>query len=135
MLSMKETEAGNSSKEWFHRVHPKDIRCVMAWIATHLEGRDTHFEGEQRMWHKDGTYRWVLSRGIAIRDAGGTAYRMAGSQTDISDRKLIEDQLLHDVVHDELTGLPNRTLFCNRLEFSIVCTIRPGDYIYSLLFL
>jgi len=135
MLGLEESEAGNSPKEWFHRVHPEDIRGVRAGIATHLEGRTPHFEGEHRMWHKDGTYRWVLSRGIAIRDAGGTAYRMAGSQTDISDRKLIEDQLLHDVLHDELTGLPNRTLFCNRLEFAIGRTKRPGDYFYAVLFL
>jgi len=135
MLGLEESEAGNSPKEWFHRVHPEDIRGVRAGIATHLEGRTPHFEGEHRMWHKDGTYRWVLSRGIAIRDAGGTAYRMAGSQTDISDRKLIEDQLLHDVLHDKLTGLPNRTLFCNRLEFAIGRTKRPGDYFYAVLFL
>ena len=135
MVGLEESEAGNSPKEWFHRVHPEDIRGVRAGIATHLEGRTPHFEGEHRMWHKDGTYRWVLSRGIAIRDAGGTAYRMAGSQTDISDRKLIEDQLLHDVLHDKLTGLPNRTLFCNRLEFAIGRTKRPGDYFYAVLFL
>ena len=135
MLGLEESEAGNSPKEWFHRVHPEDIRGVRAGIAAHLEGRTPHFEGEHRMWHKDGTYRWVLSRGIAIRDAGGTAYRMAGSQTDISDHKLIEEQLLHDVFHDELTGLPNRTLFCNRLEFAIGRTKRPGDYFYAVLFL
>jgi diguanylate cyclase (GGDEF)-like protein/PAS domain S-box-containing protein len=135
MLGLAESEAGNSPKEWFHRVHPEDIHSVRAGIAAHLEGRTPHFEGEHRMWHKDGTYRWVLSRGIAIRDAGGTAYRMAGSQTDISDRKLIEEQLLHDVLHDELTGLPNRTLFCNRLEFAIGRTKRPGDYFYAVLFL
>jgi len=135
MLGLEESEVGNNPEEWFHRVHPEDIPGVRAEIAAHLEGRTPHFEAEHRMWHKDGTYRWVLSRGIAIRDAGGTAYRMAGSQTDITDHKLVEEQLLHDAFHDELTGLPNRTLFFDRLEFAIGRTKRPGDYFYAVLFL
>ena len=88
---------------------------VKVEINSHLEGLSSHFESEHRMLHKDGEYRWMLSRGIAVRDQTGKAYRMAGSQTDVSARKRAEEQLLHDAFYDALTGLPNRALFMDRL--------------------
>jgi PAS domain-containing protein len=61
----------------------------------------SYFENEHRMLHKDNSYRWMLSRGLAVRDARAEPARMAGSQTDVTARK----------VADPLTGLPNRVLF------------------------
>ena len=58
------------------------------------------------MRHKDGSFRWVLCRGFASRSYHGRAYRMAGGQTDVTDRR----------AYDPLTGLPNRALFAERLE-------------------
>lgn len=135
MLGLEDSEVGDSPEEWLNRVHPEDIERVKAQIAAHLEGLTAHFESEHRMLHKDGTYRWVLSRGIAIRDADGKASRMAGSETDISGHKLAEKELLHDAFHDELTALPNRALFIDRLGFSIGRTKRPGNYSFAVLFL
>ena len=62
------------------------------------------------MLHDDGTYRWVLTRGLAVRDEQGKVVRMAGSQSDITQRKEAEYRLQHDAFHDSLTGLPNRAL-------------------------
>ncbi len=135
MLGLEDSEVGNSPEEWLNRVHPEDIERVKAQIAAHLEGLTPHFESEHRMLHRDGTYRWVLSRGIAIRGADGKASRMAGSETDISGHKLAEKKLLHDAFHDELTGLPNRALFIDRLGFSIGRTKQPGNYSFVVLFL
>lgn len=135
MLGLEDSEVGNGPEEWLNRVHPEDIERVKAQIAAHLEGLSPHFESEHRMLHRDGTYRWVLSRGIAIRDADGKASRMAGSETDIGRHKLAEKELLHDVFHDELTGLPNRALFIDRLGFAIGRTKQPGNYSFALLFL
>jgi diguanylate cyclase (GGDEF)-like protein len=95
---------------------------------------DQHFEIEYRIKHKDGTYRWMLCRGLAVKDDKGKAYRMAGSQTDITARKTAEEQLLHDAFHDALTGLPNRALFRDRLQNAINRSRRMKDYLYAVMF-
>src|SRR5207248_7899835 len=76
-----------------------------------------------------------LVRGAAVRDVGGKAYRLAGSQTDISERKQAEEKLLHDALHDALTGLPNRSLFMDRLGQAMAFRQRRSDYRFAVLFL
>ena len=119
LLGFKEEEIGRGIDEWFNRIHPLDREQVKVEINSHLEGLSSHFENEHRVLHKDGGYRWMLSRGIAVRDEAGKAYRMAGSQTDVSARKRVDEQLLHDAFYDGLTGLPNRSLFMDRLGNSL----------------
>lgn len=77
----------------------------------------------------------MLTRGAAVRDSTGRAVRMAGSMTDITERKAAERQLLHDAFHDGLTGLANRALFVDRLG-QILASVprRPGAH-FSVLFL
>jgi diguanylate cyclase (GGDEF)-like protein/PAS domain S-box-containing protein len=135
MLGYEESEVGNSPDEWFRRVHPEDLEQVNLDISAHLEGLNPHFGSEHRVQHKDGTYRWVLCRGLAVRDADGVAYRMAGSQTDITDRKRAEEQLIHDAFHDALTGLPNRALFMDRLSLAVERAKRSQDHLFAVLFL
>jgi diguanylate cyclase (GGDEF)-like protein/PAS domain S-box-containing protein len=135
MLGYSDKELGDRPDEWFRRVHPDDLTELEAKIAVHVNGRSPHFEGEYRILHKDGTYRWVLSRGLAVRKLDGHAYRMAGSQTDITLRKKAEEQLVYDAFHDTLTGLPNRALFLNRLQHVISTSLRRTDVRYAVLFL
>lgn len=134
MLGYEESEVANNSEQWFKHVHPEDIERVKLEMAMHLEGLAPHFESEYRILHEDGTYRWMLSRGLAVRDANGKAYRMAGCQTDITQRKVAEEQLLHDAFHDALTGLPNRALFMNRLGHTVERAKRHEDYLFAVLF-
>ncbi len=133
MLGFEDGEIGEEPREWFDRVHPDDLMVLKAEISAHQGGGTPHFKSEHRMLHKDGTYRWVLSRGIAVRN--GEAYRMAGSQSDITARKLAEKRLLHDAFHDALTGLPNRALFLDRLGMVIAHARRRGGHPYAVLFL
>ncbi len=125
MLGYGDEEIGNSVEEWLERVHPHDLERVQAALENHRQGMTTHFETEHRMRHKDATYRWVLSRGLSVRDSEGRQQRMAGSQTDITRGKAI----------DELTGLPNRALFLDRLQLAIDQSQRDPGYLYAILFL
>jgi diguanylate cyclase (GGDEF)-like protein/PAS domain S-box-containing protein len=135
MLGFEEGELGNDPQEWFSRVHPGDRGRLRHEIGEHVEGRSPHFQCEYRLRHRNGAFRWMLSRGLAVRDEGDRAYRMAGSQTDISDRKQAESQLLHDALHDALTGLPNRALFINRLEMALQRGRRSPRTRFAVLFL
>jgi len=134
-LGYQEDEIGDSPHEWFDRVHPEDIDHLKMDLATHLKGVTEHFENEHRMLHKDGTYRWILSRGIGVRNSKGFAGRLAGSQTDITDRKNAEQQLLHDAFHDALTNLPNRALFMDRLQVAFERGKRREENKFAVLFL
>jgi diguanylate cyclase (GGDEF)-like protein/PAS domain S-box-containing protein len=125
----------NHINEWFSRVHPDDLDNLKSRIAVHIKGLTAHFECEYRMAHRDGAYRWMHSRGIAVWDENRIATRMAGSQTDITSRKNAEQKLLHDAFHDSLTGLPNRSLFTDHLSQAIERTKRRKDYLYAVLFL
>ena len=135
MLGYEEKDISDTPEEWFGLVHPDDRGEVEVKIAAHLSGRDQHFESEYRIMHKDGAYRWVLNRGLAVRNRDGHAYRMAGSQTDIMSRKSAEKQLVYNAFHDALTGLPNRALFMDRLQHSITVSTRRANELYAVLFL
>ena len=97
MLGYEDGEIGEKPEEWFDRIHDADRERVKEEIAAHQKGLTSHFESEHRMLHREGGFRWMLSRGVAVRDASGKVLRMAGSQTDITEGK----------VSDPLTGLPN----------------------------
>jgi diguanylate cyclase (GGDEF)-like protein/PAS domain S-box-containing protein len=136
MLGYEEDEIGQGTEEWFKRIHPADTEQVKLEISKHLEGTSATFENEHRMMHKNGSYRWMLTRGIAVREDDGTPVRMAGSQTDISLRKRAEEQLVRDAFYDVLTGLPNRGLFMDRLGHALKRLKRLMDgYGFAVLFL
>ncbi len=116
MLGYEAGEISPNPDEWIDRIHPEDRERVRKELAAHLTGLTPHFESEHRVVHRDGNYRWMLCRGLAVRDTDGQAYRMAGSQTDITRRKQTESQLRYDATHDSLTNLANRALFLERLE-------------------
>ena len=83
----------------------------------------------------DGTYRWMLSRGLAVLDSNRLVYRMTGSLTDVTEQKQAEKQLLHNAFHDALTGLPNRALFMDRLKESSAEVKKGKGYSFGVLFL
>jgi diguanylate cyclase (GGDEF)-like protein/PAS domain S-box-containing protein len=119
MLGYPEDAPLARGEDWLERVHADDLPRLRHALDEHLAGRVPYFECEHRMRAADGSWRWMLSRGLAVRDAAGRAYRMAGSQTDIARRKQAEEQLIHDALHDVLTRLPNRTLFVDRLRLAL----------------
>jgi diguanylate cyclase (GGDEF)-like protein/PAS domain S-box-containing protein len=135
MLGFSENEISDSPEEWFSRVHPDDVAMLRADIDAHRHGATPSIDHEHRMRCKNGEYRWMLARGVALRDAAGNATRIAGSQTDITERKLAIDRLTHDAFHDSLTGLPNRALFMDRLANMMKRARRRGSHQFAVLFL
>ncbi|HEX9618458.1 MAG TPA: EAL domain-containing protein [Anaerolineales bacterium] len=135
MIGYQDDELGDSPDEWFNRVHPEELERFRLEISAHLEGVTSHCENEYRMLHKDGSYRWMLCRGLAVWEENRVATRIAGSLTDITDRKYAEDKLIYDAFHDALTGLPNRALFLDRLTLAIERAKRREDYLFAVLFL
>src|SRR5438045_4483593 len=125
MLGYQEGEIGDRPEEWFDRIHDADRERVKKEIAAHQQGLSPHFESEHRVLHKDESFRWMLSRGVAIHDVSGNVLRMAGSQTDITEGK----------VSDPLTGLPNRLLFIDRVGRLIKHTKRHKDQLFAVLFM
>ena len=135
ILGLQPDDLVGTMEEWLSRVHPEDIEVLRAELASHRAGGSGHFQHTHRVAHKDGLYRWVLARGLAVRDSQGKAIRIAGSLTDITERKRYEEQLLHDAFHDDLTGLPNRALFLNRLAHSVARARRRPSELFAVLFL
>lgn len=134
MLGYKDEEIGSNPDEWLKRIHPNDLEKVQESLVSHIKGKTDYFQSEYRILHVNGSDVWVLCRGLVVRDAEGNAYRMAGSQTDITARKLAEMRLAHDALHDMLTGLPNRALFMDRLTLRIEHTNRHPDLLFAVLF-
>lgn len=120
---------------WFDRVHPEDQVGLDQALNAHLRGDTPYLEHEFRIRDGTGQAMWALCRGVAIRDDSGRATRIAGSLTDISDRKLAEARLVHEVLHDTLTGLPNRTLFLDRLDLTLKQQRRDPKRAFAVLFL
>ena len=135
MIGYDNDEIGTTSDDWFKLVHPDDVDNLKNTIIAHVKEPNINIETEYRIKHKEGTYLWMLCRGLAIRDQDGKAIRMAGSQTDITVRKQTEEQLIHDAFHDGLTGLANRALFMDRLKISFARKKRRKDYYFAVLFI
>ncbi|MEJ7813387.1 MAG: EAL domain-containing protein [Gemmatimonadaceae bacterium] len=135
MLGYDEAAVGTEPDEWLGRVHPNDAQRVRAELDAHLAGRTPHFESEHRVLHGDGEYRWMLTRALVVRDESGRANRIAGSQTDITDRKIATQRILDNAVHDALTGLPNRALFTDIVFRAISRAQRQPNYRFAVLFL
>jgi diguanylate cyclase (GGDEF)-like protein/PAS domain S-box-containing protein len=134
MLGLPEDAAIVSPAAWHERVHEEDRAILDEAIAEHLAGRTTHVRAEVRARHEDGSYRWMLVRGVAT-SASGRPVRMAGSQTDVTERKRLEERLRHDALHDPLTALPNRALFMDRLVTTLRRSQGREHQLFAVLFL
>ncbi len=140
ILGHREEEISGLPNEWHDRIHPDDKRAFKKQLNAHLAGNSEQFRCEYRIQRKDSSYLWVMSRGIAVWRTGDDRrktppVRMAGSMSDITARKQAEEQLVHDALHDALTGLPNRALFLDRLGQAIKRMKRRPNAGFAVVFL
>lgn len=119
---------------WYDRIHAEDAARFASSVDGLRNGDAPTMSIEYRALHEDGQYRWMHCRGAVSLDAHGRALRAAGSQTDITNRKLAESQLRHDAMHDGLTGLPNRALVNDHISKAIARQARDASYRYAVLF-
>ncbi|TVR85811.1 MAG: PAS domain S-box protein [Saprospirales bacterium] len=94
MLGYKEDELDNNFETFSKLLHPEDQKKTLDHLQRYLRSEESEYQIDFRMQHKDGSYKWILSRGHARRDEKGNPYRMAGSHTDITNRKQIEADLM-----------------------------------------
>jgi diguanylate cyclase (GGDEF)-like protein/PAS domain S-box-containing protein len=135
ILGFSESEIGDDPGEWLRRIHPQDLKKVEDDLEQNFSGKTLHFANEHRLKHKDGRYRWVLSRGKAIIDGRGQATRIAGSFTDITRHRNLEQQLALRAFYDPLTGLPNRAFFMENLGRAFARLDRHPSSLLAVFFL
>jgi PAS domain S-box-containing protein len=93
MLGFDEHELEPKIDSWHQRIHPADYKRVIADIQNHLEGLTQVCENTHRLQHKDGSYRWILSRAVMVQDPSGKPHRMVGTHIDITEPRSLEDEL------------------------------------------
>ena len=116
MLGYDEEGIKNSPIEWLARVHPSDVEKLQGNLSACWQGKIAHFKVEYSLLHRDGEYRSMLCKCIALKNEQGKVSTLVGSQTDITQRKQMEARLSHDSNYDRLTKLPNRQLFIQNLK-------------------
>jgi PAS domain S-box-containing protein len=95
MLGFAENEFENRRDEWKKRIHPDDEPRVMADLQAYLEGNSPAYSTEYRMLCKDGSWKWVLTRGVVVsRNADGKPLRMIGTHADISERVRQQEEII-----------------------------------------
>jgi diguanylate cyclase (GGDEF)-like protein/PAS domain S-box-containing protein len=135
MVGVVDRVLSPSPEEWFSRVHLSDLPQLKVDIAAQAAGSRSHFHSEHRLRHSEGFFIWVLCRGIVVRDAEGRALRIAGSMTDITARKDLEERLRREAQFDSLTTLPNRSYATDLLRRAIARAKRNREQQFGVLFL
>ncbi|MCO5060162.1 MAG: EAL domain-containing protein [Rhizobiaceae bacterium] len=115
-LGLNPNSLHGHARNWLPALHSDDrdaFRTTLDVVLEHRRGRVTQ---QFRLRGADGHYHWFLLRARPVVGSNGEVIRCVGTMIDVTEQKKAEERLLHDAVHDNLTGLPNRELFLNRLE-------------------
>ncbi len=133
MYGYAEGEMPDSGDAFDHKTHPEDLPGMLRARQDHFDGKTASYVNEHRLRCKDGSWKWILSRGMVIsRDANGKPLRMIGTHTDITDRKNAEALVWQQAHFDPLTGLPNRRMLRDRLAQELKKTARDGKQLAIL---
>ena len=115
-LGLKHGALDGSAAKWLDVLHQGDRDRFRATLDSVLEQRRGRVVQDFRMRTADGHYLWFALRARPVVGSDGEVVRLVGTITDVTEFKTAEERLLHDAVHDNLTGLPNRELFLDRLK-------------------
>ncbi|MBM3090816.1 EAL domain-containing protein [Ensifer sp. T173] len=103
-------------RNWLPRLHPDDRDRFRATLDVLLEHRRGKLNHEFRVRAEDGHYHWLSIRARPVLGANGEIIRCVGTIIDITEQRNSVERLLHNALHDNLTGLPNRQVFLDRLQ-------------------
>jgi diguanylate cyclase (GGDEF)-like protein/PAS domain S-box-containing protein len=115
-LGVKRGTLDGPAARWLEVLHPLDRDRFRASLDSVLEQRRGRLTQDFRLRSQDGHYLWFTLKARPVVGSDGEVVRLVGTLTDVTEFKNAEERLLHDAVHDNLTGLPNRELFIDRLE-------------------
>jgi len=135
LLGYHEHEIGPSPDEWLSRIHPDDVAALQERLYEVLDGREQFLDVEHRIRASTGEHRWMACIGRSVTDEEGRPVRLVGSVTDVTVRRLLQEQLLQEAQLDSLTGLAQSTLFRDRLSHAIELANRRPDYRFAVLFI
>jgi diguanylate cyclase (GGDEF)-like protein/PAS domain S-box-containing protein len=118
ILGLKPGELSVKTEEFTKHMHPADGERfkLLLWSVRERAGGEIAIDF--RMRHMDNSYRWFDLEAASIPASDPRAVRCVGLMREVTDAKRAQDRLLHDAVHDSLTGLPNRELFLDRLAIA-----------------
>ena len=119
LLGLKRGTLESSAARWLDVLHPHDRDRFRAALDGIIDQRRGRLSLDLRLRTHDGHYLWFALKARPVVGSDGEVVRMVGTLTDVTDVKNAEERLLHDAVHDNLTGLPNRELFLDRLEAAL----------------
>jgi diguanylate cyclase (GGDEF)-like protein len=122
LAGLQDQEVGTAPDEWLGRVHSEDNARLMQEIETARSEGVCDFDFQYRLRHKDGSFRWMRSRGLVVRNERGEAIRFTGAQADVT----------VEMVTDTATGLPNRLLLLDRLSQSISRARHQATFHYAV---
>ncbi len=117
-----------AARNWLPRLHPDDrdrFRATLDVLLEHRRGRLNH---EFRIRAEDGHFHWLSIRARPVLGSNGEIIRCVGTIVDITEQKNSVERLLHDAVHDNLTGLPNRQVFLDRLQ-AVLTLASDGNHL------
>lgn len=125
------------ARNWLPHIHPDDRDRFRTSLDTLLEHRRGRLNLDFRIRAEDGHHHWMQLRIRPVLGTNGEVIRCVGTIIDVTEQKAAETRLLHDAVHDNLTGLPNRQLFVDRLEMAIASAganpaMRPTVFMIDL---
>jgi diguanylate cyclase (GGDEF)-like protein/PAS domain S-box-containing protein len=122
-----------NSRLWLEMIHAEEAEKIERICQEWQQAGS--FTVEYQMLRPDGDVRWLRDRGHVVHDAQGVAKRLDRVVYDITEQKRAEETLIYNALHDDLTGLPNRTLFMDRVEQTLKQSRRNPQYLFAVLFI
>ena len=119
LLGLKRGALEGPASDWLELIHPFDRDRYRAALDAVIEQRRGRIVQDFRLRAANGPYHWFRLKARPVVGSDGEVIRVVGTLSDVTDAKTAEERLLHDAVHDNLTGLPNRELFNDRLDAAL----------------